>query len=91
MFDIGPCKIGIVICYDNQFPEIARVLALRGADVICMPHAARFKLWDDTRRARSRAAALQPRVSQEIRSCAPGENACFAVLTDQVGRGWLRE
>src|SRR5205809_549716 len=23
VFDVGPCKIGIVICYDNQFPEIA--------------------------------------------------------------------
>ena len=39
VFDIGPCKVGIVICYDNQFPETARVLALRGADVILMPHA----------------------------------------------------
>src|SRR5262245_6127912 len=48
VFDIGPCKVGIVICYDNQFPEVARVLALRGADLILMPHAARFKVWDDT-------------------------------------------
>jgi len=38
-FDVGPCKVGIVICYDNQFPEVARVLALRGADIILMPHA----------------------------------------------------
>ena len=30
VFDIGACKVGIVICYDNQFPEVARVLALRG-------------------------------------------------------------
>src|SRR3954463_1241785 len=36
VLDVGPCKVGIVICYDNQFPEIARVLALRGADVILM-------------------------------------------------------
>ena len=44
VFDIGFCKVGIVICYDNQFPEIARILALRGADLILMPHAGRFKL-----------------------------------------------
>ena len=31
VFDVGPFKVGIVICYDNQFPEVARVLALRGA------------------------------------------------------------
>ena len=28
VFDVGPCKVGAVICYDNQFPEIARVLDL---------------------------------------------------------------
>ena len=43
VFDIGPCKVGIVICYDNQFPEISRVLALRGAEVMLMPHAGRMK------------------------------------------------
>src|SRR5262249_53877436 len=48
VFDIGSCQLGIVICYDNQFPEVARVLALRGAEVLLMPHAARFKPWDDT-------------------------------------------
>src|SRR5262249_50103593 len=48
VIDIGKCKLGIVICYDNQFPEIARILALRGADVLLMPHAARIKLWQDT-------------------------------------------
>src|SRR3954454_11515 len=48
VFDIGKCKVGTVICYDNWFPEIPRILALRGADVILMPHAAREKGWDDT-------------------------------------------
>src|SRR5262249_704854 len=41
VFDLGKCKVGTVICYDNWFPEIARILALRSADVILMPHAAR--------------------------------------------------
>jgi len=30
VFNIGKCKVGMIICYDNQFPEIARILALRG-------------------------------------------------------------
>jgi predicted amidohydrolase len=41
VFDTGRCRVGIIICYDNQFPEVARVLALRGAEVLLMPHAAR--------------------------------------------------
>ena len=55
VFDLGFCKVGTAICYDNQFPEIARILALRGAELILMPHAARFKVWDDT--PESKAAA----------------------------------
>ena len=37
VYDIGQCKIGIMICYDWFFPESARVLALQGADIICHP------------------------------------------------------
>src|ERR1700751_4422034 len=48
VFDLGKCKVGTIICYDNQFPEVARILALRGADVLLMPHAARIKMWNDT-------------------------------------------
>ncbi len=37
VFDIGPLKIGVMICFDLRFPECARELALDGADVIAMP------------------------------------------------------
>ncbi len=30
-------KIGMMICFDWQFPEAARVLALKGAQIICHP------------------------------------------------------
>ncbi len=30
-------KIGIMVCYDWAFPEVARVLALQGADLLCHP------------------------------------------------------
>lgn len=85
VLDAGKCKVGIVICYDNQFPEIARVLALRGADVIFMPHAARLKMWDET--PESEAAAR--RYSHDYfkaYAMRARENACFAVLADQAGK-----
>ncbi len=37
VFEAGKLKIGVIICYDWIFPEACRVLALRGADVICHP------------------------------------------------------
>jgi N-carbamoylputrescine amidase len=85
VFDVGPCKVGIVICYDNQFPEVARVLALRGAEVILMPHAGRFKLWDDTPESEA-AARRYSHDFLEKYALRARENACFAILADQVGR-----
>lgn len=30
-------KIGVMVCFDWAFPEVARVLALKGADLLCHP------------------------------------------------------
>jgi predicted amidohydrolase len=32
------CKVGFLICYDNNLPENARITALMGAEIIFMPH-----------------------------------------------------
>ncbi len=32
-------RIGLCICYDLRFPEVARILALRDADLVCAPAA----------------------------------------------------
>jgi predicted amidohydrolase len=34
---VGRARVGMLVCYDWRFPEIARVLALAGADVIAHP------------------------------------------------------
>jgi predicted amidohydrolase len=31
------CRVGILICFDWQFPEAWRVLALKGAEIVCHP------------------------------------------------------
>lgn len=85
VFDIGHLKLGIVICYDNQFPEVARVLALRGADLIVMPHAGRFLLWDDNPESEAKARHFSHNFMKKY-CLRARENACFAMLTDQVGR-----
>ncbi len=34
---VGDIRVGLMVCFDWFFPEVARVLALKGADVICHP------------------------------------------------------
>jgi len=37
VFDIGICKVGMLVCFDWMFPEVWRILAIKGADIICHP------------------------------------------------------
>lgn len=37
VFEVRGVKVGMLICFDWQFPEAWRVLALKGADIICHP------------------------------------------------------
>lgn len=37
--DCGPVNIGAMICYDREFPESARILMLKGAELILVPNA----------------------------------------------------
>ena len=38
VFDLCGCKCGILICYDNNLPENVRIAALKGAEIVFMPH-----------------------------------------------------
>lgn len=37
VFKIGNVKIGIIICFESWFPESARILMLKGAQILCCP------------------------------------------------------
>ena len=38
VFDLKGCRCGILICYDNNLPENVRMTAMKGAEIIFMPH-----------------------------------------------------
>jgi predicted amidohydrolase len=85
VFDIGKCNVGISICYDTEFPELPRILALRGAEVLLMPHASRDRQWQDTLESEA-AARRYMRDSYMPFAMRTRENALFGVLADQAGR-----
>lgn len=37
VYDIGPAKIGLAVCYESEIPEISRILSVNGAEIIFCP------------------------------------------------------
>ncbi len=35
--DVRGARVGLMICFDWAFPEVARILSIKGADVVCHP------------------------------------------------------
>ena len=49
VFDMGFGKVGFMICYDGGFPEVSRILTLKGAELILCPSAFPIRdkdMWD---------------------------------------------
>ena len=82
-FDVGAWRIGTVICYDNGFPELHRILALRGCELILTPHAARFGYPSSKDFKKAKAQGLDR--TQATYRAAAYANACYFVYVNQVG------
>ncbi|ALG61776.1 GNAT family N-acetyltransferase [Citromicrobium bathyomarinum] len=67
--DCGP--IGVLICYDSEFPELARRLVDEGARIIFVPFC-----------TDSRQGYMRVRYCAQARAI---ENQCFTVLSGNVG------
>ncbi len=86
VFDLPMAKVGIIICYDNLLPEMARCLAVRGAELLLCVHAGRFGKWP--RNAAGRRAAVQAlkRDWRLIHMCRAYDNGCYVALCNTAGR-----
>ncbi len=71
VFDTDAGKIGILICYDVEFPELGRILAEQGVNILFVPY------WTDTRNSFLRVM----RCSQ-ARAI---ENECYVAISGSVG------
>lgn len=71
VFDTDVGKIGILICYDVEFPELSRILAEKGMNILFVPY------WTDTKNA-----YLRVRRCAQARAV---ENECYVVISGSVG------
>lgn len=88
--DIGRdiVKIGSMICFDREFPESARILMLKGAEVILAPNACPMEI--------NRLSALRTRAYENklaIATCnyPDGQPDCNGHSTVFDGVAWLRD
>ena len=85
---VGIVKVGAMICFDREFPESARVLMLKGAEVILAPNACPMEI--------NRLSALRARAYENMLAVATcnypeGVPDCNGHSTVFDGVAWLRD
>lgn len=72
----GECRFGVMICYDLRFPEMARILALKGANILVAPAGwVQGDLKVDHWQTMIKARAL--------------ENGCYVIAPGQTGNLYI--
>ncbi|MFL5729787.1 MAG: GNAT family N-acetyltransferase [Cytophagaceae bacterium] len=71
IFDTDAGKIGILICYDVEFPELSRLLADQGVNILFVP------FWTDTKNSYLRVMRCA-----QARAI---ENECYVAISGSVG------
>ncbi|MEQ9164775.1 MAG: nitrilase-related carbon-nitrogen hydrolase, partial [Fulvivirga sp.] len=71
VFDTDAGKIGILICYDSEFPELGRILADQGLQILFVPFATDMQ-----------NGYLRVRICSQARAI---ENECYVAISGSVG------
>ncbi len=84
----GTVKVGSMICFDREFPESARILMLKGAEVILAPNACPMEI--------NRLSALRARAYENMLAVATcnypsGQPDCNGHSTVFDGVAWLED
>jgi predicted amidohydrolase len=69
----GSIKIGTMICYDREFPESARILMLKGAEIILVPNACPIEI---NRKSQLRTRAFENMTGIAMTNYAHGKPDC---------------
>ncbi|GHU33927.1 carbon-nitrogen hydrolase [Spirochaetia bacterium] len=85
----GNLKIGTMICYDREFPESARILMLKGAEIILVPNACPMEI---NRLTQLRARAFENMVGIATANYAYGQPDCngHSSAFDGIAYGEIR-
>ena len=84
----GTVKVGSMICFDREFPESARILMLKGVEVILAPNACPMEI---NRLSALRTRAYENMVAVATCNYAKGQPDCNGHSSVFDGVPWLRE
>lgn len=84
----GSVKVGAMICYDREFPESARILMLKGAEIILVPNACPMEI---NRLSQLRARAFENMVGIATCNYPAGKPDCNGHSTAFDGVAYLPE
>ncbi len=70
VYDVGELRVGVIVCYELRFPELARICALEGADLLAVPTN-----WPI-------GVEFHPEIFAPVRAA---ENHCYLLAADRVG------
>ena len=84
----GPVRVGAMICYDREFPESARVLMLRGAEVLLTPNACPMEI---NRLSQLRARAFENMTAIATCNYPAGVPDCNGHSTVFDGIAWAED
>jgi predicted amidohydrolase len=84
-FDIDGFRVGLAICYDLRFPELFRILALRGADLVVLPAAFTMTTGKDHWEILIRARAIE----NGVYMMAPGQFGTYDAVHWCYGRSLI--
>ncbi len=84
----GTVRVGSMICFDREFPESARILMLKGAEVILAPNACPMEI---NRLAALRTRAYENKLAVVTCNYPKGQPDCNGHSTVFDGVAWLRD
>ena len=87
-FGRGSVKFGSMICFDREFPESARILMLKGAELILAPNACPMEI---NRLSTLRARSYENMVAVATCNYPEGQPDCNGHSTLFDGVPWLRD
>jgi predicted amidohydrolase len=87
VFDVDGLRFGIIICYDNHFPELALLLSLYQVDLMLAPHAARTGDWPDELTPEFCAQTIQKQQENwaKVHRVRAYDHNVFVLLNNAVG------